>query len=96
MTGAVWIFGSYKLGWWRQPDALFTFLLLMTNATPTGNQVQVKLQMVTHVGSLASNVASVSVIYWPAKLHGHGDSGTMITPRVKFIITGSPRYLHTL
>ena len=37
------MFGSYKLGWWRQPDPLFTFLLLMANATPTGNQVQVML-----------------------------------------------------
>ena len=27
LVGAVWVLGSYKLGWWEQPDALFTFLL---------------------------------------------------------------------
>ena len=46
--------GSYKLGWWEQPDALFTFLLLMTNATPTGNQVQVSLFATFDVMSVTS------------------------------------------
>ncbi len=39
-AGAVWVFGSHRLGWWKQPDPLFTFIMLMTNATPTGNQIQ--------------------------------------------------------
>ena len=52
VAGCVWIFGSYKLGWWSQPDPLFTFLLLMTNATPTGNQVQVMLHANTGTARL--------------------------------------------
>ena len=46
--------GSYKLGWWEQPDALFTFLLLMTNATPTGNQVQVRLFAIFDIMSVTT------------------------------------------
>ena len=46
--------GSYKLGWWEQPDALFTFLLLMTNATPTGNQVQARLFATFDIMSVTS------------------------------------------
>lgn len=41
-AGGVWVFGSHALGWWRQPDPLFTFIMLMTNATPSGNQIQVR------------------------------------------------------
>ncbi|CAL8460895.1 g426 [Coccomyxa elongata] len=40
ILGAVWVFGSHALGWWQSPDPLFTFIMLMTNAVPTGNQIQ--------------------------------------------------------
>lgn len=54
--------GSYKLGWWEQPDALFTFLLLMTNATPTGNQVQVRLLATFDIMSLTTAIPA-DVVY---------------------------------